>query len=343
MKLKLNINSKKGYLMMFTIITLIGIYNFSKNNKNQIIQTFKEDEMTSKKFIYPLGTIVGIKANTDGVLVLGYEEDDIEYIGGVKKGDNIVAINGMTIKNSKDILSILNKIKQDKIEVTFERNNKYKKEIIKTKKIKEKYKLGLWVRDKISGIGTMSFYDPNTKKFKAIGHPIVDVDTNELLKINQGYVYNLSNISIIKTINKKVGKIEGDFTANDIIGKFNDNSNFGISGELNKEKEKDIQLVEVASFKDVKLGDAIILLEDQNRNIQSYDVKIESIDFNKRTDKDMIIKVIDEDLIKYTGGIIQGMSGCPIIQNNRIIGTITHVFKDNPKKGYGIFIGKMIE
>ncbi|MEC3794398.1 SpoIVB peptidase S55 domain-containing protein, partial [Clostridioides difficile] len=156
-------------------------------------------------------------------LVLGYEEEDVDYIGGIQIGDNIVKIDNKRIKNSQDVSEILNKIKKSKVEVTFERKNKYKTEVIETKKENGKYKLGLWVRDKISGIGTMTFYDPSMEKFKAIGHAIKDSDTNELLKIKQGYIYKPEQLKIVKASNEKVGKIKGDFNDSNLMGNFSNN------------------------------------------------------------------------------------------------------------------------
>lgn len=134
------------------------------------------------------------------------------------------------------------------------------------------------------------------------------------------------------------------------MGNFSNNSELGISGNIieNHNKEfnvanKEKQLIEVGRPQDVKIGDAVILFEDKNKNITSYDIKIESIVYDKGNYRDMVIKVVDDKLLEYTGGIVQGMSGAPIIQNNKIIGAITHVFRDNPKKGYGIFIDEMIK
>ncbi|HBG4727010.1 stage IV sporulation protein B, peptidase S55 family [Clostridioides difficile] len=349
---KINKNFKNIWIILgaVSIFTMVIIFNKNCNvNKETQIEAFTIKNH-DKKFVYPMGNIIGVKANTDGVLVLGYEDEDIDYIGGIQIGDNIVKIDNKRIKNSQDVSEILNKIKKNKVEVTFERKNKYKTEVIETKKENGKYKLGLWVRDKISGIGTMTFYDPSMEKFKAIGHAIKDSDTNELLKIKQGYIYKPEQLKIVKASNEKVGKIKGDFNDSNLMGNFSNNSELGISGNIieNHNKEfnvanKEKQLIEVGRPQDVKIGDAVILFEDKNKNITSYDIKIESIVYDKGNYRDMVIKVVDDKLLEYTGGIVQGMSGAPIIQNNKIIGAITHVFRDNPKKGYGIFIDEMIK
>lgn len=330
-------------IFIFSIIGMIKYNNLIDNNHYiETINVFENNK--SKRYVYPLGNIVGIKANTDGVLVIGYEEDDIAYIGGLKIDDNIIKINDKKINNSTDISELLNTLKTNEVKVGFQRDDEYKEEIIKVKNENDEYKLGLWVRDKISGIGTMTLYDPSNETFFAIGHAITDVDTNKLLKIKEGFLYNANNLEIIKGNSENVGKIKGEFDLSKAIGEFDNNSNFGICGDLLLDKVDLLSgQIELGTSSDVKIGDAIILFEDENRNIRTYDIKIEKIIDDSTCDRDMVIKVIDEDLINYTGGIIQGMSGIPIIQNNKLIGSITHVFKKNPKKGYGIFIDEMVK
>lgn len=326
-------------LVSFFILCTYFYKNLILSNSIEVINTNNND----KKYVYPLGQIVGIKADTDGVLVIGYEDEDIEYIGKIKKGDNIIAINDIKIENHKDVSEIIDNINEKKVKVTFQRNNQYMNEYISIKEDLKGKKLGFWIRDKISGIGTITFYDPQQSLFKGIGHAITDSDTNELLKIKRGYIYSSIDLNIKKATNLKPGYIYGDFDSENPIGKFKHNSNIGIVGELNEENLKNFQLIEVGNKKDIKLGKASILLEDKNKNITSYDINIDNISSNKQSDRQISISVTDSKLIDYTGGIIQGMSGAPIIQDNKIIGAITHVIKNNPKKGYGIFIDEMIE
>ncbi|MGL4912089.1 MAG: SpoIVB peptidase [Romboutsia sp.] len=339
MREKLNINKVSFYIALLCFILSINILINEK--KSPAYEVF--NNKSNKTYVYPLGNIIGVRANTDGVLVVGYEEEDVEYIGGLQRGDNIIEVNDIKIKNSEDISNIIRNSKDGNINVTFERDKKHITENIKLKKENGEYKLGIWVRDKISGIGTATFYDPNLKQFKAIGHAITDVDTNELLKIKEGNIYKPINLEIIKADDNNHGKIKGEFDTTDSIGRFNSNSKFGISGKLDSEKYNEIQLIQVADSEEVELGPAMILFEDANGNVQSYDVTIKNLIKDEKNEKNMVIEVIDKNLLSYTGGIIQGMSGSPIIQNNKIIGAITHVFKDNPKKGYGIFIDEMLE
>ena len=290
----------------------------------------------NKKYVYVLGNVVGIRANTEGVLVLGYE-DNIQYIDKLKEGDNILYINDEKVNSSQDVYDILNKLKKNIVNIKFERSGK-----IKTKNEDGIYKLGFWVRDKITGIGTMTCYDPEKNQFYAIGHPIYDVDTQQVLKIKEGNIYNISNLEIIKGQDNKIGQIKGNFDIKNIIGNFKNNSNYGIEGNLNQNSinTDNKKRFQVASFKDIKLGKATILFASKDNEVKSYNILIKNID---KKSKILEVEIVDKELINYTGGIIQGMSGAPIIQNDKLIGSITYVLKKNPKKGFGIFIGEMIK
>ena len=328
-------------LVLISCFILFGYYYKSVYLSNSI-EAINMKAM-NKKYVYPLGEIVGIKATTDGVLVIGYEEENIEYIGGIEKGDNIIAINDIKIENVQDISEILEDVNEDEVKISLIRDENCIDENIKLKKYGKNKRLGLWVRDKISGVGTITFYDPQEAVFKGIGHAIIDSDTNELLKIKQGYVYKPKKLNIEKATNEKIGYLYGDFDLKSPIGEFKCNSNFGITGIYNSEKKKSTQLMEVGSEKDINLGKAYILLEDKNKNTVSYDINIIDISTDEQSTRQISIEVTDDRLINYTGGIIQGMSGAPIIQDNKLIGAVTHVIKDNPKKGYGIFIEEMIK
>ena len=324
------------FLIFITVFSLKTFF-YSKN----ILETFKEENIQKKQYVYPLGNIVGIKADTNGALVIGFEDEKVEYIGGLKIGDNIISIEGEKVNNSEDITDIINKLKKDEINVLFERNNVIKKAKIKTKKENNKYKLGLWIRDKISGIGTLTCYNPLTNEFYAIGHGICDMDTEKLLKIKEGNIYNTSNIEILKNDKNNAGQIKAVINYNNSVGNFFINSNNGIKGSFNNYKNNfDLPLIEIGTRNDIKCGDAYILFQSNTGNIEPYEIKIEKI---IREENNMLIKVVDDKLIEYTGGIVKGMSGAPIIQNNKLIGSLTYVFKHNSKKGYGIFIDEMLK
>ena len=252
----------------------------------------------NKKYVYVLGNVVGIRANTEGVLVLGYDEK---------------------VNSSQDVYDILNKLKKNIVNIKFERSGKILTKSVKTKNEDGIYKLGFWVRDKITGIGTMTCYDPEKNQFYAIGHPIYDVDTQQVLKIKEGNIYNISNLEIIKGQDNKIGQIKGNFDIKNIIGNFKNNSNYGIEGNLNQNSinTDNKKRFQVASFKDIKLGKATILFASKDNEVKSYNILIKNID---KKSKILEVEIVDKELINYTGGIIQGMSGAPIIQNDKLIG-----------------------
>lgn len=321
---------KKLYLFVFIFILSFTIYSLN----NKLLES-------NNKYVYLLGDVIGIKADTDGVLVLG-SEDNIRYTDSLKEGDNILYIENQKIHNSEDVVSILNKLKQDSVNISFERDAKIIKKIIKTKREGDFFKLGFWVRDKISGIGTMTCYDVEKNKFYAIGHPICDTDTQKILKIKKGQVYKLSKFKALKGTRNNIGKFQGEFDLSNLIGNFYKNSDFGIEGNLLKSSIniKKNNLVKVANFKDIKEGKAQILFKSQDEDIKYYDILIKNIDNNSKIFK---IQVIDKELIDYMGGIVQGMSGAPIIQDGKLIGAVTHVLVNDPTTGYGIFIENMLD
>lgn len=324
---------KKIYIIL---VLIISIFILGAPN---IIESISK----TPKYLIPLGNVVGIRANTDGILVLD-NEDKMEYIGGVKSGDNIVSIEGIRVYNSKDVEAIISFCRKDYVDILINRDGQYISKEIKVKKIKNEYKLGLWIRDKISGIGTMTFYNPENNTFAALGHAIKDKDTNELIKVKSGNIYNARDIEIIKQNNGYVGQIEANFNVDKPIGTFSKNDEFGINGKLTTyDNDGKYKILEVSDKKNIKIGSASILFQNKDGIIEEYEINIKKINNKDKKDgKDMVIEVVDERLIDYTGGIVQGMSGAPIIQNNKIIGALTHVFLDNSKIGYGIFIDKMI-
>lgn len=333
--------NKLGLSIFLIFITLFSMEMTLKNKYEKSLETFQQNSIPKKEYVYPLGNIIGIKADTDGALVIGFEEEDIEYIGGLKIGDNIISIENKKINNSKDITNILNDLCLDEVNIGFERNNMIENVKIKTKKENNKYKLGLWVRDKISGIGTLTCYNPITNEFYAIGHGICDMDTEKLLKIREGNIYGTSNIEIYKKNKKNIGQIKAVIDYNNSVGHFSINSKNGIKGDFyNINYNFNLPLIEIGKRDEVKIGDAYILFQSKEGNIEPYKIKIEKI---LKEENNMLIKVSDNELIDYTGGIVKGMSGAPIIQNNKLIGSLTYVFKHNSKKGYGIFIDEMLK
>lgn len=210
------------------------------------------------------------------------------------------------------------------------------------------YKLGLWVRDSATGVGTMTFYEPQTQKFGALGHGISDADTNELLDIQTGEVVTSKVVNINKGKKGVPGEIKGSISNGIKLGEVYNNTNFGIFGNLENQNiltlEKYKDGIEIAVRNEIKLGEATILCSLEDNEIDEYKVEITNIDIDNNTNnKSMQIKITDERLIGKTSGIICGMSGSPIIQNNKLVGALTNVLVSDPQQGYGVFADIMIK
>ncbi len=362
------INIKKLYGIEFT------------TQKNNIVETWQGENTENQKInvslfgkikvkevsvttipetkVIPIGSLIGLKLYTNGVLVIGVTEltninNEIERPyekTNIKEGDTIIELDGKEIDSVKTLQDIVNNSKGNEIEIKYVHNNEIITSKIKPMQInKSEYRLGLWVRDSASGIGTISFYEPNSKKFAALGHGISDSDTEELLNIETGEVVTSKVVSITKGTNGIPGEIKGSISNGTLIGSVNENTNFGIFGNIDNVEginiiDKYKNGVEVASRDEIKIGDAKILCSMEDGKIDEYDIKITDIyKENDIDNKSMEVKITDKKLIDKTGGIICGMSGSPILQNGKLIGVLTNVLVANPEIGYGVFADTMIK
>lgn len=304
--------------------------------------------------VIPCGMTIGVKISTEGILVLG-----TGYVNGVngeahkpadgvlRSGDLILGANGKELNGKNELIS---EIEKSEGEITLKIKRGDKTDDVKIIPVAgasdKKRKIGVWVRDQTQGIGTITYYNPDSGRFGALGHGIIDVDTKELLSIKSGEVYKSSITSVKKGKKGSPGELMGDIFKNNVIGNIKSNNPHGIfgfiynmnSGNLAKGKMK------TALSGEVHEGPAEILSNIDGDKIEAYDVYIESV--NKITgdeSKGMVVKITDPDLLSKTGGIVQGMSGSPIIQDDKLIGAVTHVFVQDPTKGYGIFIENMLK
>lgn len=306
--------------------------------------------------VIPVGNIAGVKLYTSGVLVVGMSEiegkDNKVYKPyentGIKEGDTITKINDKYISSTDDLIDNVNKSEGDTIEVTYIQNEQTKEcSITPVKTNENEYKIGLWVRDSAAGVGTVTFYEPTTKTFGALGHGIADIDTGELLNIASGEFVTTRVLNITKGEKGNPGKIQGTIEEQQTIGKISQNTAFGIYGKVDNITSLEIDAskeMEVALRDEIKLGKAKILCGLDNKNVQEYEIEIKKIyKENNYNNKSMEIEITDERLINKTGGIIQGMSGSPIIQNGKFVGAVTHVLVNNPKDGYAVFGDLMLK
>lgn len=307
--------------------------------------------------VYPGGQPVGIKLSTKGVLIVGFS--DINTLqgktsspaakAGIQIGDNLIKVNDENVLNSKDLANKISKCKKENLYLTVERKGKFIEK--KVERIKseddENYKIGLWVRDSTAGIGTLTFYYEKDNQFAALGHPITDIDTGTILKINSGNLINSSVVSVRKGIKGTPGEIRGIFiNEENPIGTIYKNTICGVfgKGSISVKNSSFNKPLEIGLRNEIKTGEAKILTTINGDKPDLYSIQIEKLfEQEEPGPKSMIIKVTDERLLKKTGGIVQGMSGSPIIQNGKIVGAVTHVLVNKPDVGYGIYIEWMLK
>ena len=306
--------------------------------------------IVSDKLLLAGGQSIGIKLNTNGVTVLSFEEFfDLDgkrvcpYEGvNIKRGDVIIKFNGENINGVEDFISKIQNSNGNKIELVVKRGDEenlvYMTPMID--KADNTYKLGLWVKEITSGVGTVTYIDKDTGEFGALGHGINDVDGTSLLGVRTGNAYKAIILAVEKGKKGTPGELKGAIRENDIFGTINKNTATGIYGVTNVREGEEIQ---VALASEITEGPATIFCNVDGNNVKEYKINIEKINLNIISSKNMIIKVTDEELISKTGGIVQGMSGSPIIQNGKLIGAVTHVLINDPTRGYGIFIENMLE
>ena len=334
----------------------IGVSKMNVNLFNQLSIKDIDVSILPKTTVIPVGNLAGVKLYTNGVLVVGMSEiqgDDKKMYKpyektGIEEGDTIVAINNSTIHSTEDLISCVNKSLGNEVEIDFVRDNEALQcSMTPVKTQGEEYKLGLWVRDSAAGVGTVTFYEPESKTFAALGHGIVDIDTKQLINISSGEFVTTKILNIQKGEKGEPGRIQGTIDNQPNIGTIYKNSPFGIYGKvdnllplnLNNSKE-----MEVALRDEIHTGKATILATLEKGKTQEYDIEIKKIfKENNYDNKSMQIKIVDEDLLEKTGGIIQGMSGSPIIQDGKFIGAVTHVLVNNPQEGYAVFGDIMIK
>ncbi len=317
-------------------------------------QTEVSTETINEDTVLVGGMPVGIYMETDGVMILDTEHikglDGVEYEPAshlVKGGDYITGLNGQTIENKSELMEALKHLTGDEVVLKLRRDEETLD--VKLKPVEcspGDYKLGLWVRDNVQGLGTITFLTGDSK-FGALGHGIHDTDTNALLSIADGTLYKTSVHSIKKGENGIPGSMEGIIVYNGYnkLGTIEQNTDAGIYGSVDKIDELFAEQipVEIAPKEEIEIGDATIRCFVENE-VQEYDIKVTDIDYSgHEINKGLVIQVTDPELLDKTGGIIQGMSGSPILQNGRLIGAVTHVFVQDSTKGYGIFIENMLE
>ncbi|MCL6570495.1 MAG: SpoIVB peptidase [Bacillus sp. (in: Bacteria)] len=336
----------------------------SKNGNNEMLLEFagipikKVDVQVLKDFkVVPGGQSIGVKLNTVGVLVVGHHlintidgKKSPGDLAGIKIGDIITEINGNRIGKMKDVAPFVQTAGQNGQALDLVISRESGKITTKLTPLKDKgeniYKLGLYIRDSAAGIGTMTFVHPQSKKYGALGHVISDMDTKKPIVVEDGQIVRSTVTSIEKGSHGDPGEKLARFSADrEVVGNIQKNSPFGIFGELNRELKNGVldKPLPIALSHQVKEGPAKILTVVNDDHVEEFDIEIVSTIPQKfPATKGMVIKVIDPKLLEKTGGIVQGMSGSPIIQEGKLIGAVTHVFVNDPTSGYGVHIEWML-
>ena len=309
-----------------------------------------------KTKVVPMGNLIGVKMYTSGVLVVGMSEIEGQdkqkykpYINsGIEEGDMIVEINNKKVDTTDELIEVVNNSQGQEIQIKYVRDDdEMVTSILPIKNESNEYKLGLWVRDAAAGVGTLTFYEPSTGKFAALGHGIVDVDTGGILHIANGELVKSRLVSIKKGEKGDPGEIKGSIDSAVSIGEIEKNTNFGVFGLVSKKVNLDLnnsKEYEVALRSEIQTGEAEVICELEQGKKKIYKIRIEKVySSNNYDNKSMLIKIIDDELLEKTGGIIQGMSGSPIIQNGKFVGAITNVLVSDPTTGYAIFGDLMIK
>lgn len=339
--------------IFFTAVVFTAVlYGFDLKTNPYILNKFGDQNTDSeKKYVMVGGQTIGVELKTEGVLIVGLADivnnekvsTSPAKISGMQIGDKILSIDDVEVQSTDDILNYTEEMGIKSYDLKAERDGVILQFTIVPEKTydSEEIKFGFWARDDIAGIGTVTFVDPETGKFSAIGHGISDADTGDLIDIESGII-SKANITNIKLGKKgEPGEIIGYILKDEeSLGTVNDNTDFGIYGNINEYGLNYFknELIEVGNREEIQIGPAQIF-SCVNNEIKKYNIEITKLFYqNRPNQKSFVIKIVDEELLQLTNGIIQGMSGCPIIQNNKIVGAVTHVFMNDPTKGYGIYI-----
>ena len=298
-------------------------------------------------YILAGGQNIGIELNSNGILIVGtYLVNGVDPAkdANLQIGDKIVSINNKAVESIEEMLAVISELEdKEQINITYQRGstlqNTTLKLIIDENQV---YKTGLYVKDSINGVGTLTFIDPSTKLYGALGHEIIEKTTGQKLEIKNGKIYSSVVTSITPSNDGNPGEKNARYNINDVYGNIKENTSSGIFGIYTAEMPK-TKLYKVAKKDEIKTGNASILTVIDGNNIEEFSISILKINPHEKAIKNILFEVTDDRLLSISGGIVQGMSGSPIIQGDKIIGAVTHVVVDDCTKGYGILITNMLE
>ena len=306
-----------------------------------MLLTMPINALAYSDYIYASGKSIGINIKLKGIMVVGlYEVNGVSpgVIAKINLGDRIIKVNNNEVNSIKEMSDAISKSNnKDSVEITYLRNNKEYKTNLELINDNGIYKTGLYVKDTISGVGTLTYIDSGTMMYGALGHEIIDKNTKTIVDIDDGKIFKSSVTGITKSTNGNPGSKNALYYNDVVYGNINKNTHSGIFGNFSANTDN-LKLYKVSN---PVLGDAKILTVIDSDTIKEYSINITKINEFKET-KNILFDITDTELLNKTGGIVQGMSGSPIIQGDNIVGSVTHVVVDNPEKGYGIYITNML-
>ena len=299
-------------------------------------------ESKLRPMLVPCGTPFGIKLRTDGVIAVSVNEDSPADECGIREGDLILAVNGKEVSSNSEICSAI-QLSPEECEIILRRGDSEKLMTAVPYEDCGIYKIGIWVRDSAAGIGTMTYYDPADGSYGGLGHPVSDVTTGTLMPLASGEITAADIGGVTASIPGEPGELCGTLRANSTIGTIDLNTQCGIFGSV-ASAPTDSKAIPMAFRQEVRTGCATMLTTVDGSTPQEYDIEIEHINIcDMESSKSMVIRITDERLLDITGGIVCGMSGSPILQDGRLVGAVTHVFLNDPQRGYAVFCETMLE
>lgn len=336
-------------------LTVYGSENSSYTAQLRLMGLVKIKDVTirvaDEQDVAICGVPFGIKMTTDGVMVVGTGSVQTENgpvspakAAGIREGDLLLSVNGQTTLSNSIIAQLVQQSNGSPISISYQREEeKHQTVLTPALSVSDgRWHIGLWVRDSSAGIGTLTFCDPTSGAFGGLGHAICDVDTGQLMPLSQGEVVHASITGLLPGMPGEPGELQGAFCGSEVWGVVERNCPSGIFGEFCSDWS-DFPLISTAHSQEVKEGPAKMLCTISGTEPRYYDVEIERIhSYDDQSGRNLILHITDEELLCQTGGILQGMSGSPLVQNGKLIGAVTHVFVNDPTRGYGIFIDTML-
>lgn len=297
------------------------------------------------KYIVAGGENIGLSISNKGIIIAGFYKVGDKYPGydaSLNKGDVIKRANDKEVLGVDDFIGAIKESDGKSLKLVYQRGKQNETTTLNLTDENGTLKTGLYVKDMISGIGTLTYIDPESKIYGALGHEVLEQTTGTMINVRDGKIYNSNVTSVEKSVRGEPGAKNANTNSNDVFGDVKENKVSGIFGNYTKEINKN-NLYKVADYEDIKLGEAKIITVIEGTLKKEYSVNILKVNNDKTDNKNILFEITDSNLIDKTGGIVQGMSGSPIIQGNNIIGAVTNVVVNNPKRGYGILITTMLE